>query len=196
MKVSVRLARYAQYVLFAAGVCALGYCLTVILVARHYQRDESRALDVTIRHSLAKTIPAKLPPPAPIDGETLGRLTIPSIGLRVMVVEGDSEQDLLIGAGHIPGTALPDGHGNFGVAAHRDTFFRPLRNIRKNDVIHFTSQNGEFTYRVASLTIVDPHDVQVLNPTGQDSLTLVTCYPFYYVGAAPKRFIVHAIRES
>jgi sortase A len=81
-----------------------------------------------------------------------------------------------------------------GISAHRDTFFRPLRNIRKNDVITFTTPSGEYRYRVVSTQVVSPRDIAVLSPGGDQVLTLVTCYPFYFVGPAPKRFIVRAAR--
>jgi sortase A len=96
--------------------------------------------------------------------------------------------------GHIAGTALPGQTGNIGIAAHRDTFFRPLRNIRRDDVITLTTLGGEYHYRVVSTKIVDPNDVAVLNSDGKEILTLVTCYPFYFIGSAPNRFIVRAAR--
>jgi len=108
------------------------------------------------------------------------------------VIEGDDAADLKLAPGHIPGTALPGQHGNIGIAAHRDTFFRPLRFIRKGDLIGLTTLTGTYRYRVVSTQIVTPDDVQVLGPTKTDTLTLVTCYPFYYVGSAPKRFILRA----
>src|SRR5664279_1488691 len=92
----------------------------------------------------------------------------------------------------IPGTALPGKQGNIGIAGHRDTSFRPLRFIRKDDMIALTTLHGTSRYRVVSTKIVGPDDVQVLYPTGRDALTLVTCYPFDFVGPAPRRFIVQA----
>ena len=113
-----------------------------------------------------------------------------------MVVEGVDERDLKRAAGHIPGTALPGETGNIGIAAHRDTFFRPLRFIEKSDAITLRTLHGTYRYRVVSTKVVAPDDVQVLYPTGRDTLTLVTCFPFYYIGAAPHRFIVTARRVS
>jgi sortase A len=112
--------------------------------------------------------------------------------MSVMVREGANERTLSRAVGHIPGTALPGAWGNVALAGHRDTFFRPLRNIQKDDVINIQTEQGTFTYRVESTQIVGPRDVGVLKATGGETLTLVTCYPFYYVGSAPKRFIVHA----
>jgi sortase A len=96
--------------------------------------------------------------------------------------------------GHIPGTPLPGQQGNVGLAGHRDTFFRGLRNIQKDDEITLTTLHGSYRYRVDSTRIVRPEDTKVLAATADDFLTLVTCYPFYFVGPAPKRFIVRAHR--
>jgi sortase A len=99
-------------------------------------------------------------------------------------------------AGHILGTALPGDTGNIGIARHRDTFFRALRNIRCNDIITLSTPRGEYRYRVVSTKVVSPSDVAVLDSDGNQILTLVTCYPFYFVGAAPSRFIVRAERVA
>jgi sortase A len=101
-----------------------------------------------------------------------------------------------VAPGHIPGTPLPGQSGNVTIAGHRDTFFRPLRLIRKNDTMKLTTLRGEDQYRVVSTDIVAPDDIHVLYPTGRNTLTLVTCYPFYYVGPAPRRFIVRAERVA
>jgi LPXTG-site transpeptidase (sortase) family protein len=102
---------------------------------------------------------------------------------------------VLCGAsGHITGTGMTATPGKVGIAAHRDTFFRLLRNVRKDDVITLTTASAEYRYRVVSTKVVYPDDVSVLNANGQEVLTLVTCYPFFFVGSAPDRFIVRAER--
>jgi sortase A len=111
-----------------------------------------------------------------------------------MIVEGVNPDDLKLGPGHIPGTALPGTTGNIGIAAHRDTFFRPLRRIHQSDLIIVKTRGETAKYRVVSENIVSPDDVSVLYPGKHDTLTMVTCYPFYFVGSAPKRFIVQALR--
>jgi sortase A len=126
--------------------------------------------------------------PAPVrrlqEGDLFGRLEIPRLNLSVMVMEGDADSVLRLGAGHVPGTFL-------AIAGHRDTFFRPLKDIRLSDIIRFTTPEASTEYRVISTKIVSPYDTSVLD--GDDNvLTLVTCYPFYYIGPAPKRFIVRA----
>jgi len=125
-------------------------------------------------------------------GDVIGELEIPRLHVSVMIFEGDDAGILKEGAGHIPGTALPPGTGNIGVAAHRDTYFRPLRLVHANDVIALKTPAGISRYAVTETEIVQPSDVGVLAGAPDRDLTLVTCYPFYYIGYAPKRFIVHA----
>ena len=124
----------------------------------------------------------------------VGRIVISRLGLSVIVVEGVDKRTLRRAAGHIPGTALPGQPGNIAISAHRDTFFRPLRNIRPEDIIIFTTPLGEYRYRVVSTKVVAPADVTVLSSTGGEILTLITCHPFYFVGSAPNRFVVRAER--
>ena len=131
-------------------------------------------------------------PRSPVRSAVIGRLEIPTLHLVAMVQEGADAGTLRRAVGHIPGTALPGGQGNVGLAGHRDTFFRALRDIRVNDDIELQTQDETFRYVVESTQIVGPREVHVLASDGGQSLTLVTCYPFYYVGSAPKRFIVRA----
>jgi sortase A len=131
------------------------------------------------------------PAPAP-----LAVLRIPDIRLEVAVLPGTDERTLDRGVGHIEQTSVPGTDGNAGIAGHRDGFFRGLKDIDPGDVIELDTLHGKETYRVERTWIVDPDDVSVLDPTSGRSLTLVTCYPFYYVGAAPRRFIVRAVLVS
>ncbi len=133
----------------------------------------------------------RLPIPQAQD-TSIRKIEIPSIGLSAMVLEGEDEETLRLGVGHISGTAVPGSSGNVGLAGHRDTFFRRLERIRIGDVIWISMDGSTFQYRVASTAVVHPSDVQVLDDTQRPTLTLITCYPFHYVGAAPERFIVHA----
>jgi sortase A len=117
--------------------------------------------------------------------------------MSAIVKEGVDERTLALAAGHIPSTAMPGHAGNVGVAAHRDALFRNLRHIKQNDEITLTTLDGEYVYRVDSFKVVNPTEVSVMGATGSDkTLTLVTCYPFYFVGNAPKRFIVRARQVS
>jgi sortase A len=131
-------------------------------------------------------------PPAIGTGEMIGRLAIPRLKLHAVVREGAGGRTLDLALGHIPGTALPGQTGNVGVAGHRDTLFRGLGEIRKTDRIEFQTLSGNYEYEVESTSIVKPQKVSVLDAGQYPEITLVTCYPFHYVGSAPDRFIVKA----
>ena len=192
-----RTLKLAEYALTTIGAFALGYCLAVFIEVKAYQDFEARDFAKELR--LKETTTS-----APVDSVTtlatlskhgvVGRLEIPRLSVSVMVVEGVDDSDLKRAVGHIPGTALPGELGNVGIAGHRDTFFRPLRSIHCDDTITVSTLHGAYRYRVVSTNVVRPEDIQVLYPTGRASLTLVTCFPFDYVGSAPKRFIVRADR--
>lgn len=131
------------------------------------------------------------PGPAP-----LGVLRIPKVRLEVAVLPGTDESTLDRGLGHIEYTAQPGTDGNSGIAGHRDGFFRELKDIALGDLIELDTQLGTDVYRVERTWIVSPDDISVLDPTPTRALTLVTCYPFYYIGSAPQRFVVRAVRVS
>ena len=197
------LSRALAYVLLCVGIGTLAYESAVLVTVSVYQFNEQRELSHAlqaraVRKANAVVVPssAKSKPNGPTPGAIIGSLAIPRLGLATIVVEGDGDRELKLAAGHIPGTSLPGQRGNVGIAAHRDTFFRPLRRIRENDAITVTTLSGEFRYRVASTAIVNPDNVRVLFPSKTETLTLVTCYPFNFVGPAPRRFIVRAKRLS
>ena len=125
-------------------------------------------------------------------GETLAVLRIPAHNIEVPVFDSTDETALNRGSGHVAGTALPGEKGNVAIAAHRDGFFRGLKDIEIGDELELTTLGSRQTYRVSDLQIVDPLDVSVLEPIDRDVVTLITCYPFYYAGSAPERFIVRA----
>jgi sortase A len=129
-------------------------------------------------------------------GALVGRIELPRLEISAVVREGDDDRTLRTAVGHIPGTAMPGDPGNAGLAGHRDTFFRNLRRVRVGDRIVVTTPASIFHYTVTATRIVTPTDVSVLDPTTQQTLTLVTCYPFTYIGAAPLRFIVRAELEA
>ncbi len=122
------------------------------------------------------------------EGDLFGRLEVPRLNMSVMVMEGVGAQTLRLGAGHIPGTPM-------AFAGHRDSFFRPLKDIKVDDVIRITTPDNETNYRVISTKIVPPTDTSALDTASDQTLVLVTCYPFYYIGPAPKRFIVEAVKN-
>lgn len=125
----------------------------------------------------------------------LAVMSIDRLGLEVPVYNGADDLNLNRGVGRIKGTAAVDADGNLGIAGHRDGFFRGLKDIEIGDAIELLTPRGRTAYAVSSIEIVDPADVWVLEPTEEKTVTLVTCYPFYYVGHAPKRFIVKATAE-
>lgn len=183
--------RWIRDLLFLTGVVALSYLGFTLLEAKLYQATAKQTLVAETRSTANAN--ALQPKAALHKGDVLGRIDIPRLGLSVAVLEGTSSQVLRLGAGHIEGTPLPGQPGNSGVAGHRDTFFRSLKDIHKNDEILMQTATGLLRYEVDWIKIVGPEDTSVLHSVGEEStLTLVTCYPFYLVGPAPKRFVVHA----
>ncbi len=191
-----RLGLWLERVLLAAGIIGLGIWAGSKVIPPLWQAWENRQFDLAKQNR--PQAPKSARPAPPKNGELLGRLSIPRLEISSMVREGDDETTLSVALGHIPSTALPGQAagpgqaGNVGVAGHRDTLFRALRKIRKDDLIRFETLSGTHVYAVDSTRIVKPDDVAVLKPQAMPTLTLVTCYPFYYVGAAPDRFIVSA----
>jgi len=126
--------------------------------------------------------------------DTQGTIEIPRLGVEGTILEGTDDDILRVAVGHIPGTALPGGNGNAALAAHRYGYFKGLRRVRKGDRITVTTPKGTYHYAVDHIEIVEITDVSVLDPTATPTLTLVTCYPFDYIGDAPQRLIVRAHR--
>jgi len=207
--------RWCQFFFFVVGILALSYCATVLLDRWLFQAYQTWRFERALKDAQTSTPaiqqPASSPLPAQAEadraraesfgidglaGSPLGRIEISSIGLAAMIMEGIDGRTLRHAAGHIPGTPLPGQQGNVALAGHRDTFFRGLRNIHKDDEISLATLHGAYRYRVDSTQVVEPEDTKVLDNSVDDILTLVTCYPFYFVGPAPRRFIVRAHRIS
>lgn len=189
--------RALEWLLLGAGVAGVGVWIGSKVIPPLWQAYQNQKFEQAKIEQAKKSAPGaperpKSSPERPKNGQVLGRLTIPRLEVNSMVREGDDETTLSLALGHIPGTALPGQTGNVGVAGHRDTLFRALRKIHKDDTIQFETLSGTHVYEVDSTRIVKPEDVAVLRAGAQPSLTLVTCYPFYYVGSAPERFIVRA----
>ncbi len=191
--------RWSRKAFLIAGALILGACSFVLIDAKLYQAYETRHFYRQIEH-LHPAIPSqgrvREVSVHASNGETLGEIELMRIGVSAMILEGTDSRILRRAVGHIPGTALPGLPGNVGIAGHRDTFFRALRNVRQNDEITLMTLEGSYRYRVDSIKVVGPEDTQVLDNSGGDILTLVTCYPFYFVGPAPSRFIVRAQKIS
>ncbi len=140
----------------------------------------------------APSRPASLVRNAPLKGSSVARLSIPRLDTVLYVVEGTDANDLKRGPGHLEGTVMPGSKGNCVIAGHRDTHFRVLKNIEKGDEIVVQSHQGTYRYRVSGISVVRPENTDSLQPSSRAVLNLVTCFPFEYVGSAPRRFIVHA----
>jgi sortase A len=190
------LLRWLERLLLVVGIVCLGYYAYVSAETMLYQAYENRELDVLLseRRPDASAAAAPAIPQRDIPrGAMVGRIEIPRLGVSAVIKAGTDARTLQLAVGHIPGTAFPGEGGNMGLAGHRDTFFRRLRDIRPDDAIRVTTPSGKFEYVVERTDVVEPKDVWVLDPTPDPALTLVTCYPFTYVGTAPQRFIVRAM---
>ena len=191
------------------GILVLSYCSWVLLDARLYQAYQTRRFQQELNDSQAShgnREPVHTSPLLPLAARAeslgmtrhgrvpLGRIEISTIGVAAMILEGTDNKTLRRAVGHIPGTPLPGQPGNVVLAGHRDTFFRALQNIRQNDEITLETLSGLYRYRVDSIKVVNPDDTEVLHDSDDAILTLVTCYPFAFVGPAPRRFVVQARR--
>lgn len=204
--------RRTRYFFFAVAILTLGYSAYAVLDAKLFQAYQTwrfqRALTAKTptQPDDLRLKPSLLPPGAAEanraraanlvlgggEGNLLGRIEISAVGLAAIILEGTESGTLRRAAGHVPGTALPGQTGNVAIAGHRDTFFRGLRKIQNGDEITLTTLSGVARYRVDSTQVVEPSNTKVLDNSADAILTLVTCYPFSFVGPAPKRFIVRA----
>ena len=175
--------RGACYFFLVFGILALGYACLVFANAHAYQSIEMKKF---------KQAELPLDPHPFLDGEVIGEIQVPRLGLDAIVIQGDSAENLRRAVAHLPKSALPGESGNIALAGHRDTFFRPLRDIRLGDEIRFKTYARSFDYVVESIEVVEPTDIRVLESSSGHELTLLTCFPVYYVGPAPKRLVVRA----
>jgi sortase A len=198
---------WIERTLWAVGAVCLGLVLYALADARWFAHVQGRRLDEALQARSAAeadgaasqtdnldTFRPDAAAAPPDEGALLGRIEIPRVGISALVLQGVEGETLRRGVGHIPHTSLPQMPGNVGLAGHRDTVFRGLKDIRKDDLIDLDTPAGSYRYAVDWSRIVDPADVIVLAASNQPELTLVTCYPFHYVGSAPLRFIVRAHR--
>jgi sortase A len=194
--------KWIERTLLGVGAVLAVWCAAVLVEARFHNTlplaPPAGQLKVT------QTVIGDLPgdpgstkaTPSPSAGTLIGRLEAPSVHMSTVVLEGSDDATLSRGAGHIEDTPFPGEPGNLGIAGHRDTVFRPLRHIKVGDPLELTTADTVYRYAISKTLIVGPDDVYVLDPTEKPTLTLVTCFPFEYVGHAPKRFIVQAVKVS
>jgi sortase A len=181
----------AQGALLAIAAICLVYGAYGYAAAFVYQQHEAGQLETALARE-PRVAAAPSPSPEPASGTAQGRIDIPRLGLSAIIKAGTDARTLRLAVGHISGTALPGEPGNVGLAGHRDTFFRGLGQVRLDDEVLLVTPDGTYRYRVEGTSVVQPDDVWVLDSTGVDVLTLVTCHPFSYIGPAPDRFIVRA----
>jgi sortase A len=180
--------RLISYPLITAGAVLLLLGAREVVEPYVGQKAAARTFD----EPSAAVIPAGTKP-ALQRGDTIGKLTIPRLSATYYVMEGDHEEELRRGPGHLRGSAMPGSQGNCIIAGHRDTHFRILKDIQKGDDILVETKTGQYLYRVKSIRVVPADDTAPLQPTSRAELSLITCFPFYYVGNAPKRFVVEAL---
>jgi sortase A len=187
--------------LIALGTACLIFYAIAGVETWQYQRDAKAEIKqmvsanppATVLPETPSAIPKRGAAPPLVPGELIGRVDIPRLKLSAAVAEGDDDKTLGKAVGHLPDTPLPwQRRGNVGLAAHRDGLFRALGGIRIDDEVRVVTRQGEYHYRVKKTHIVDPDDVWVLAPTTRPTITLITCYPFSFVGNAPQRFVVQA----
>jgi sortase A len=188
-----RLLRILEMVFLIAAMMALGWAAGGYVRAARDQANWASELERLTSGPVPRGAPAGFEPALrPATGALIGRLEVPRLGVSVITREGVDARTLRSAVGHVPTTALPGQTGNAAFAGHRDTFFRRLEDIREGDRVVVTTPRARHEYVVRGTRIVTPSDVSVLDPTGEPVLTLVTCYPFTYIGSAPQRFIVRA----
>jgi len=189
---------WCQYAFLALGLLALGYCAKSLTQSWLYQRWARQQMEKQMLHGATALGLAAEQQKASSGGlaemSPIGRLEIPRVHISAMIAEGTSPRVLSRAVGHAIGTALPGQPGNVTLAAHRDTFFRHLSDMRWGDIIELKEQGREYSYQVRFTTVVGPNDTWVLEPTAGETLTLLSCYPFHFVGPAPDRFVIRARR--
>ena len=193
--------RRLERALACVGLVCIGAWAAACAQGSLYQWDASRSFDAALRARLqaeqhdtsqwSEERKRRFAEAAGAPVEVMARLEIPAAGVSVMVLPGTAPETLDRAVGHIEGTVRPGEAGNVGIAGHRDGFFRGLRHLAPGDPMRLTTFEGVTHYAVERVEVVEPTAVEVLAPREQDALTLVTCFPFYYVGDAPQRFIVH-----
>jgi sortase A len=172
-----------------AGLCLLTYVGSEYLAMYREQQALHREWDRQQTLAASATAGAAA---APVKDDGLTRVSIQKINLDVIVVEGTNHKALRIGPGHLKNTPVPGENGNAVISAHRDTFFRHIYELEKGDDIQVRREGRTYTFEVTGKKIVDPDDLSVLKNSPDPRLTLITCYPTYYVGPAPKRLVVVA----
>jgi LPXTG-site transpeptidase (sortase) family protein len=181
-----RFLRCVEYACWLAGALAVAWFVLGWLHISTFQGSQARRLE-TLEHKPLQALTLRA-------GDPFGKISIPRIGLSAMIAEGIDDGTLRNAVGHFPESSTPEGSGTVALAGHRDTFFRGLAQVRLNDLIELETPHGKYRYQVMRTAVVGPEHVELVEPSSGSDLTLVTCFPFHYVGPAPQRFIVQASR--
>lgn len=181
-----RLLRCIEYACWLAGVLAIASVALESWSSVTFQAQQARRLEV-LRQDRAEGSLAQL-------GDPFGKISIPRVGLSAIIAEGVDERTLRHAVGHFPQSSTPEGAGTVVLAGHRETFFRGLAHVRLHDLVKLETPHGKYQYEVVRTEVVGPQHVELVESSPQSDLTLVTCFPFRYVGRAPQRFIVQAVR--
>jgi sortase A len=187
--------RWLEGALFVLGVFLLAMYLKNQVEAQAFQSAQSNRLESAVLETQAENRVAatpQTPPPAKLAKGVIGRIEIPRLKISAIIAEGVDTPTLKRAVGHIPSTRLPGEAGNVGLAAHRDGFFRGLGEVKKGDLIRIVTPRETYSYHVEWGEVMEPQRVDVLDSTKERWITLVTCYPFNWIGKAPRRFIVRA----
>jgi len=186
--------RAAERALLTIGGCCLAVFAAAELQAWRFARSEGARLDSLLPDASAGS--AGLARAAARQGRAFGRLEFPDRGYSALVAEGVDDETLRLAVGHLPGTAFPGEGGNVALAGHRDSFFRVLKDVRADEEVRLRTPDGVFSYRIEWRSVLDPGRTDVVSGrAGAPLLTLVTCYPFGYIGSAPLRYVVRARQQ-
>jgi sortase A len=189
--------RWIERGLLLVGIVCLGFSAASWLDSELYQRMQGRRFDALLRRGSGRQHPRRAHATgAARDGAAVsgvvGRIEIPRLRISAIIAEGTDARTLRRAVGHVPSTALPGDAGNIVLAGHRDSFFRALKGVQAGDQVRITTEDGVYDYKVESTDVVGPERTDLLAASDATTLTLITCYPFNYVGPAPDRFVVHA----
>jgi sortase A len=185
-RLSRRLLRGIEYACWLAGVLAISWVALASCSSVRYQSQQAKRLE-DLRQNPAENGLAR-------PGDPFGEISIPRLGLSAIIAEGVDERTLRHAVGHFPESSTPEEAGTVVLAGHRETFFRGLAHVRLHDLVKLETPHGKYRYEVVRTAVVGPQHVELVESSPQSDLTLVTCFPFRYVGPAPQRFIVQAVR--
>jgi sortase A len=181
-----RLLPCIEYVCWSAGVLAITWVASASWSSVGYQSQQAKRLEI-LRQNPAEQRLAR-------PGDPFGEISIPRLGFSAIIAEGVDERTLRHAVGHFPESSTPEERGTVALAGHRDTFFRSLADVRLHDLVILKTPHGKYQYEVVRTAVVGPQRVELIQSSAQSDLTLVTCFPFRYIGGAPQRFIVQAVR--